>query len=242
MFNYQFALHEKIILAKRLMKEYEPREGYILAFSGGKDSTVLLDLAKRAGVKFKAQYLITTIEHPETLEFVSQFPEVEMVQPKNTIFELIEKKGFPPLRKYRYCTAELKAKTDRDRFKLIGIRAAESRKREKYEPIADGGKDRHLYPLFDWTEGDIWQYIGRYRLKYHPLYNCGYTRVGCVLCPYAKRRILEYEIERYPEIVEKYRAACKRAYDKKIADGKIYHDIHSGDELFEWWLKCLTNK
>ena len=242
MFDYQMALHDKIITAKKLMKEYEPREGYILAFSGGKDSTVLLDLAKRAGVKFKARYLITTIEHPETLEFVSQFPEVELIEPRKTIFELIEQKGFPPLRKYRYCTAELKAKTDRDRFKLIGIRAAESRKREKYEPIVSEGKDRHLYPIFDWSDGEIWQYIGRYRLKYNPLYNCGYTRVGCVLCPYARKAILKYELEKYSDIVEKYRAACIRAYEKKMLEGKKYYNIHSGEELFEWWLNCMLTK
>ena len=242
MFDYQFPLHEKIISAKRMMKEYEPPEGYILAFSGGKDSVVLLDLAKRAQIKFQAQDLITTIEHPETVEFVSQFPEVEMIPPRNSIFELIEKKGFPPLRKYRYCTSEVKARNERGRFKLIGIRAGESKKRAKYPQVVDEGKDRHLYPIFDWSEADIWQYIGRYRLKYHPLYNCGYKRVGCVLCPYAQKHIIEYELKRYPEIVEKYRQACIRAYEKRIADGKTYRDIHNGDELFQWWLRCLLNK
>lgn len=239
MFDYQFPLHEKIISAKRLMREYEPPEGYLLAFSGGKDSVVLLDLAKRAQVKFRAQYLITTIEHPETLEFVSMFSEVELIQPKNSIFELIEKKGIPPLRKYRYCASELKARKDRDKFKLIGIRAGESRKRAAYKPIVDEGKDRHLYPLFEWTEADIWQYIGRYRLKYHPLYNCGYKRVGCVLCPFASKKTIESEIERYPEIVEKYKAACIKTYEQKRANGKVYRDIHSGEELFEWWINML---
>ncbi len=242
MFDYQFALHDKIITAKKLMREYEPPEGYILAFSGGKDSVVLLDLAKRAGVKFQAQYLITTIEHPETLEFVSTFPEVIMIEPRQSIFELIERKGFPPLRKYRYCTTELKVKTDPDRMKLIGIRAGESRKRAEYEPIKDEGRDRHLFPLFDWTEGDIWQYIGRYRLKYHPLYNCGYKRVGCVLCPFSSRKILEYELEKYREIVEKYRSACERAFERRAANNKPFRTFANGQELFEWWLKCLMNK
>mgnify|MGYP002620856115 CR=1 FL=1 len=242
MFEYQSSLHEKIIFSKRLMKEYEPSEGYILNFSGGKDSVVLLDLAKRAGIKFRAKYLITTIEHPESINFLKNFPEVELIQPKATISELIIKKGFPPLRKYRYCTTELKVKSGRDDFNLIGIRAQESKRRANLEPIKTEGRDRHLYPIFDWTEKDIWLYIGRYRLPYNPLYDCGYKRVGCVLCPFSTRWQIERELKAYPEIVEMYRESCRRAYEVKTAAGKVYRDIKNGDELFEWWLRCIQNK
>lgn len=243
MFEYQSSLHEKIIFSKRLMKEYEPPEGYILSYSGGKDSIVLLDLAKRAGVKFRARYLTTTIEHPETLDFVCQIPEVEIVQPRKTISELIIKKGFPPMRKYRYCTTELKTAIDNDKFCLIGIRAAESKKRANYEIVqAEGKKNRHLYPIFHWLDKDIWQYIGRYRLKYNPLYDVGYKRVGCVLCPYSSKWQLERELKAYPEIVEMYRESCCKAYETKTAQGKVYRDFKNGNELFEWWLRCIKNE
>lgn len=242
MFEYQDALHEKIIFSKRLMKKYEPPEGYILSYSGGKDSIVLLDLAKRAGVKFIAKYLTTTIEHPETLNFVSEIPEVAIIPPRKTIRELIIKKGFPPLRKYRYCTGELKAAIDKDRFRLIGIRAAESAKRAKYEMLSLKPSDRHLYPLFNWSDKDIWLYIGRYRLKYNPLYDLGYKRVGCVLCPFSNAWQVEREIKAYPEIIEMYREACCRAYENKIAQGKIYYDIKSGEDLFNWWLRQMRRE
>lgn len=235
-------LHVKMLEAKRLIKEHEPPEGYYLGFSGGKDSIVLLDLAKRAKVKIDVFYNITTIEHPETLDFVKTFPEVQYIQPKATIEELIIKKGFPPLQKYRYCTTELKVKHGRDRLKLIGIRAEESTKRADQEPIQLEGKDRHIYPIFNWTTADIWQYIGKYNLRYHPLYDCGYKRIGCVLCPFASKKQIELEIAKYPDIVEKYHQACLKAYDYQISRGKVYESFHSGEDIFQWWMNIIQRK
>ena len=233
-------IHEKLLESKRIIKEHEPPEGYYLGFSGGKDSIVLLDLVKRARVKFEAFYNTTTIEHPETLEFVKTFPEVQILPPRHTIEELIIKKGFPPLQKFRYCTSELKVKDQRDRLKLIGIRAEESPRRANLQPInIEGKRDRTIFPIFNWTSADIWQYIGKYNLRYHPLYDKGYKRIGCVLCPFAPAKQIESEIERYPQIVKKYRDACHRAFEEKTAQGKEYTTFKSGEDIFQWWLGLL---
>lgn len=232
-------LHTKLLEAKKLLRDNEPPEGYYLGFSGGKDSIVLLDLAKRAKVKFDAHYSMTTIEHPETLDFVRTFPEVEIHEARKTIEELIIKKGFPPLQKYRYCTTELKVKSGRDRLKILGLRAEESKRRAELEPIVLEGKDRHIFPIFNWTTADIWQYIGKYNLRYNPLYDEGYTRVGCVLCPFAPKRQIEREIEKYPQIVERYHQACIKAYEAGKAAGKKYTTFESGDDIFEWWLSII---
>lgn len=232
-------LHQKLLAAKKIIREHEPPEGYYLGFSGGKDSVVLLDIAKRAKVKFEVFYNTTTIEHPETLEFVKTFPEIQILEPRKNIEELIVKKGFPPLRKYRYCTTELKAKHGRDRLKLLGLRAEESKKRADLEPLKLKGKDRYIFPLFDWTTADIWQYIGKYKLRYNPLYDEGYKRVGCVLCPFASKKIIERELEKYPEIVEKYRRACLKAYEIQTAHGKKYDTFKSGEDIFQWWLNII---
>lgn len=236
------ALKQKMLAAKKIIKENEPPEGYYVAFSGGKDSVVLLDLVKRSKVKYEIFYNTTTIEHPETLAFVRTFPEVNILPPTKNIEELIIKKGFPPLQKYRYCTSELKVKNGRDKLKLIGVRADESPRRAKLPPTKLEGKDRYIYPIYDWTTADIWQYIGKYNLRYHPLYDCGYTRVGCVLCPFAPKRQIESEINRYPEIVEKYRQACLKAFEYKKAQGKEYRTFQNGEEIFEWWLSLLKRE
>jgi len=46
-----FAGLDKVDVAISRLKEFEPSEGYFLAFSGGKDSVVVYDLALKAGVK-----------------------------------------------------------------------------------------------------------------------------------------------------------------------------------------------
>lgn len=74
---------DKVDLAVRRIKLHEPPEGYYVAFSGGKDSCVILDLVKRAKVKFDAHLNITTVDPPEVLRFVKQqYPEVIMEKPK----------------------------------------------------------------------------------------------------------------------------------------------------------------
>lgn len=88
---------DKVDLALRRIKLHEPPEGYYVAFSGGKDSCVILDLVKRAGVKFSAHLNITTVDPPEVLKFVRQnYPEVTMEKPKISMKKLIEKKGILP--------------------------------------------------------------------------------------------------------------------------------------------------
>lgn len=73
---------DKVDLAIRRIKLHEPPEGYYVAFSGGKDSCVILDLVKRAGVKFDAHINLTTVDPPEVIRFVrQQYPEVTMEKP-----------------------------------------------------------------------------------------------------------------------------------------------------------------
>ena len=77
---------------------YHP-EGYYLAFSGGKDSVVLYQLAKMAHVKFQAHYHLTTVDPPELVRFIrGEYPDVQIAYPELTMWELIVKKQMPPLR------------------------------------------------------------------------------------------------------------------------------------------------
>ncbi|GAH60807.1 unnamed protein product, partial [marine sediment metagenome] len=54
----------KVEEAIEFLQENEPVEGYYLAFSGGKDSVVIYDLAEKAGVKFDAHYCVSPIDPP----------------------------------------------------------------------------------------------------------------------------------------------------------------------------------
>lgn len=65
-------LGEKVNASIQRMKAFQPPEGYLLAFSGGKDSVVLKALADMAGVKYRAHYTVTGIDPPELVYFVQK--------------------------------------------------------------------------------------------------------------------------------------------------------------------------
>lgn len=120
--------HEK---ALEMLREFEPEEGYYLAFSGGKDSIVIKELAKQSGVKFDSHYSITTVDPPELTRFIKEHhADVERHAPDMNMWDLIAKKKMPPTRIVRYCCAELKEEGGNGRFVITGVRWAESARRK----------------------------------------------------------------------------------------------------------------
>ena len=117
----------KIDHAISLLQEHEPELGYYVAFSGGKDSIVILDLVKRSGVKYDVHYSRTTVDPPEISDYILQYhPDVIWEKPKRSMFQLIEDKGCLPTRIIRYCCEELKEVGGKGRTVVTGIRWAES--------------------------------------------------------------------------------------------------------------------
>lgn len=117
-------------------------EGYLLGFSGGKDSQAVYHLAKEAGVKFHAVMNRTTIEPYAVIEFIRQnYPDVEIRHPKDkegrptNFYRELERKGLPA-RHMRWCCSKFKELEGRNRVMLLGIRAAESNRRTKQNPTA----------------------------------------------------------------------------------------------------------
>ncbi|MBQ1577304.1 MAG: hypothetical protein IIZ83_10110 [Oscillospiraceae bacterium] len=118
------SLTDKVAMSIKRLKQFEPDDGYYLAFSGGKDSVVIKRLAKMAGVKFDAHYNVTSVDPPELVRFIlDEHKDVSFDIPHDadgnpiTMWNLIPKKLMPPTRLGRYCCAEL---TGRRRFFLPG--------------------------------------------------------------------------------------------------------------------------
>ncbi len=135
---------DKVKTAIDRLRTFEPKEGYFLAFSGGKDSQCIYHLAKMAGVKFDAHYHVTSVDPPELVQFIkAQYPDVHRDIPhdKNgkpvTMWNLIEQKTIPPLRQYRYCCAYLKEVAGTGRIVVTGVRWAESAKRKNLHGIVN---------------------------------------------------------------------------------------------------------
>lgn len=237
-----FGLDTLVEKSIRLLKEHEPPEGYYVAFSGGKDSTVMLDLVKRSGVKYDAHYNFTSVDPPELVTFIrKQYPEVHFERPKETMYALIERKMILPSRWMRYCCDILKERGGESRVVVMGIRAEEGQHRAERGEVAADRRDpakRYVNPVFMWTRDDIWQYINERRLPYCSLYDEGFTRLGCVGCPMAGPKERERQFERWPGIERAYIAACQHAVDRRIEKGKQSETLwKSGQEMFDWWME-----
>jgi len=221
-------------------KEYEPPEGFYLAFSGGKDSVTIKALADMAGVKYDAHYSLTTVDPPELVHFIKrQHPDVEVVRPLLTMWQLIPKKLMPPTRSARYCCAQLKETGGIGRTIITGVRRAESTKRAKrpiYEAAYRQKNTYMLCPIIDWTEGDVWEFIRTYQIPYCSLYDEGWTRLGCVGCPMAGTKGMTKEFERWPT----YKRGYLRAFEKMLVMRKKRerqtNTWETPEDVMEWWI------
>jgi phosphoadenosine phosphosulfate reductase len=220
-----------------LLQEHEPPEGYYLAFSGGKDSIVCYDLCKKAGVKFDAHYM-RAMEPPELVYFIRKhYPEVQRHLPKKTMWQLIVYNGIPPMRGgLSYCCREMKEFGGIGRLVVVGVRKQESLKRKSYQEYDVKKVKKNqikimIAPILNWTTDQVWQYIKHNKLSYPILYDQGYKRVGCILCPNSGSKTMQLDAIKHPKIADAYKRACVRAWDKKINP-----DWPTGEAMYEWWI------
>ncbi|WP_214044322.1 phosphoadenosine phosphosulfate reductase family protein [Methanomethylovorans sp.] len=174
-----------------------------VSFSGGKDSLVVLDLTMNAlkGRDIRAFFLNTGIEFPETVEFVRHFCSDKGIQLKEStagdaFWENLERFG-PPAKDMRWCCKVCKlAPANR----LIDESSGEGqvcltvdgkRRYESFSRASISASERNpfvpaqlnIFPIRDWRALEVWMYIYGKKLDYNPLYDLGFERVGCYLCP-----------------------------------------------------------
>ena len=228
------------------LRLWQPREGcgsswklkpYRLAFSGGKDSIVIKHLADRAGVIYEAHFSQTTIDPPEVVKFIREhYPDVKWDRPRRTMFKIIEEKGALPTRMMRFCCKELKEVGGKGDVVITGIRWEESPKRRARFPFEESTIKKGMFfvnPIIEWSTQDIWDYIRRYRLPYCSLYDEGYKRIGCIMCPLQGEEGMRWDANRYPAIYRRYLKAIRRTLDSKH---HAYWEGRTAEEIMEWWI------
>lgn len=128
-------LSEKVEKSIQRLKCFEPEDGYHVCYSGGKDSDVVRILCDLANVKHELHYNLTTVDAPETVQYIKSLGNVIIDKARyndgrhKTMWNLIPLKKMPPTRLIRYCCAELKEQGGNGKFKVIGVRWSESPKR-----------------------------------------------------------------------------------------------------------------
>ena len=122
--------------AEKIALNYDAENGYYLAFSGGKDSQALFHMAQLAGVKFRGHMNLTSVDPPEVIRFVKKnYPEVELIKPSKSIFQIAVEKQILPTMRVRWCCAEYKEMAGAGKVTLIGIRKTESSRRAKRNEV-----------------------------------------------------------------------------------------------------------
>lgn len=258
------SLEDKIAYSTALLRKAEatalrldPEGGFWLAFSGGKDSQCLYHIAQEAGVRFRAHMNLTSIDPPEVIRFVREnYPDVEMIRPGMSIYDMAKRKGCLPTRRARWCCAEYKETGGAGKATLIGIRHEESARRarrgeieftrHKFSGTFDqwseheetmvacvGGKDKLLIsPIIDWTERDVWEYLNSRGIPHCTLYDRGYRRIGCILCPMSPLRQKRREMEEYPHVRKKWLETIQWLMDNKWQK----HKYRTAEDAMEWWI------
>lgn len=258
LFNYRLNMEEKlrkkvdraiklIRSAGKAAKDHGQR--LEVAYSGGKDSDVILELTKMSGVEYEAIYKNTTIDPKGTIKHAKDVGAT-IIRPEYTFFEIIERHGLPNIFK-RFCCGYLKEYKVRD-YAVLGIRREESSKRTAMykEPEAcrvyKKNEVCHQYfPILDWTLEDVRAFIEEREIRCAPVYYDDKDifhverRLGCLCCPLIGKKRVE-QFKQHPNMVKAYCRHLKKFRDthKTAKTVAFYNDEyeHFVRSLFYWRL------
>ena len=212
----------------------------LVCFSGGKDSIVTEHLVKRSGLSYLLNSTLTGIDPPEVTKFIrNNYPQCTFVRPHQSFWHLITTAN-PPAgtgQGIKWCCTKIKeipSKSIPIKHRILGIRSEESTARAKYGRINNHfDSETQYYPIFYWKEWQIWDYIEKYNLPYPKLYDEGFGRIGCVICPNHGNHHKPYR-DRWPNHFKCFEKYVHIWWNKRVKQGKdMWYD--SPEEFLKNW-------
>lgn len=137
-------------------------------------------------------------------------------------------------------------RSEREEYEALG-KSVKDNKKATYSDLVlnnDNGSKRSVIerceikgavvsnPIIDWKNKDIWGYIRSEKINYNPLYDMGYSRVGCIGCPTSSYKKRCKEFTDFPKYKENYIKSFDRFVLKKGVD-----KFKNGQEMFDWWME-----
>lgn len=200
-----------------------------VSHSGGKDSQAMYLFLKNLVPKERLIVIHANLGHiewPGTIEHIKSTIEHELfiTKAKKTLFDMARHRGMWPSPKFRQCTSDLKRgpirriirKISSERgftfvLDCVGIRAQESGNRSKLKPFQfkkDLWTKKRLwaqwYPIFDWTEETVFQFIKDNGQSPHWAYGAGMSRLSCSFCIMSNNSDLMTAAKLRPDLLAEY--------------------------------------
>jgi len=229
-------LNSKIHKALEILEKYKNWNGKYVLFSGGKDSLVCLDLAYRCWKdSFKVVYIeVTGNTHPKCNRYVYKVVNeygLELIHLKydRDFFDVLVELGYPSIlwSKSRWCLQRFKdrpmlrfSRNNVVNLTVGGIKQEDSHKRKKWiskhaiNGVVFSVQKRYygrvqVYPVYDWNNEDIWNYIIENNLPLNPLYNKISGAGNCVICPAMRKDEFIAIMQKCPEFFCKWKKLTK---------------------------------
>lgn len=165
---------------------------------------VMIHMAAELDLQLRLATVDTLRLHPETYAFIKEVEEhyqrpIEVYRPDPRLVEaMVSRHGehlfFDSKFKQQHCCQLRKTRPHDQLLKtadcwIAGNRRDQSAHRRDHTPkaslVPEYGTRRKLlklFPMADWTEEQLVEYIATHRIPKHPLYDQGYASIGCIIC------------------------------------------------------------
>lgn len=187
-----------------------------VSYSGGKDSLATLQLVSECMDDYEIIFADTGLEFPETVKNVQVAVKrygrpLRLISVGDAFWRSVDDFG-PPSVEVRWCckvcklgpiTQLIEENYENGCLSYIGQRKYESSARAKSERVWKNpwvGNQVGAAPIQDWTALHVWLYIFRTGAPYNPLYEQGFDRIGCWLCPSSSLADLVHLKETHPDM------------------------------------------
>lgn len=225
---------------------------YYVAFSGGKDSVVALDLVQRAlpHDAFMVLFGDTQMEFPTTKELIS---DIELYCDKENIpfysaksnLEVLDSWDLfgPPARRLRWCCTvhktapvinklcEINKMNKIHSMMITGVRGDESPSRSKYDELSLGKKltgQHSFHPILEWSSAEVFLYTYSEKLLLNKAYKYGFNRVGCIMCPNSSHKHEYIKRHCFQEIVDLYSNKIVQNSNKDLSGNNAAKFLETG--------------